>query len=332
MIKHKKIDKRERGMIARYLAEGKKLREIARMLCRSPSTISEEVKRNQVWGEKGFVYEAIQAQEECEVRKKKAGERIPLKNTWVYQYVMERLSHGWTPEQISGRLKRNHPLISSRRIGVETIYRYIYDPKNKDDMLWEYLPRGQHKRRKQKGRSVQRSHIPGRISISERPKRIDNRSEFGHHEGDTVEGKRSVGDGIHTEVERVSRMLFARKVEKITSEETSRVQVEIFTALPVQARKSTTLDNGKENHYHQRLQETLNMKTFFCHPYCSYERGTNENTNGLLRRYLPKKTDFSTLTQEELDEIVFEINNKPRKVLQYQTASEVFTSYCSDST
>ena len=140
MIKHKKIDKRERGMIARYLAQGKKLREIARMLCRSPSTISEEVKRNQVWSEKGFVYEAIQAQEECEVRKSKAGERIPLKNTWVYKYVMKHLSCGWTPEQISGRLKRNHPLISSRRIGVETIYRYIYDPKNKENMLPEALP------------------------------------------------------------------------------------------------------------------------------------------------------------------------------------------------
>lgn len=205
---------------------------------------------------------------------------------------MEHLSLGWTPEQISGRLKRNHPLISSRRIGAETIYRYIYDLKNKDEMLWEYLPRGQRKRRKQKGRTVQKSRIPGRISISRRPKRIDNRTEVGHHQGDTVEGKRSVGDGIHTEVERVSRMLFARKVEKIASEEKSIAQVEIFTALPVQARKSTMLDNGKEDHYHQRLQETLNMKTYFCHPYCSYERGTNENTNGLLRRYLPKKQAF----------------------------------------
>ncbi len=317
------------------LAQGKTIRTIARELYRSPSTISSEIARNQVWDGNKFIYESIIAQEEYENRKSKAGKRIPLKNKWVYQYVIDHLRLGWTPEQISGRLKRKHPLVKSRTVGMETIYRYIYDPRNTDDHLWEYLPRGQKKRKKQKGRSVHTCHIEARISISKRLAKVNKRKEFGHFEGDTVEGKRSVGDGIHTEVERVSRILFAKKVKAINSEETIKVQTEIFNRLPKLARKSVTLDNGRENHLHMELNKTLKMKTYFCHPYASYERGTNENTNGLLRRYLPKQTDFSTLTQDELDEIVLEINTRPRKVLQYQTAQEVFTSCinnCSDST
>ena len=132
-----------------------------------------------------------------------------------------------------------------------------------------------------------------------------------------------------------ARMFFAVKVNKINSEETIKAQTEIFEKLPSTTRKPVTLDNGRENHLHMKLNKILNMKTYFCHPYASYERGTNENTNGLLRRYLPKQTDFSTLTQDEFNEIVLEINNRPRKVLKYQTASEVFTSLinnCSDST
>ena len=335
MKNHKKIGKSERGLIARMLAQGKKIREIARKLCRSPSTISEEVSRNQVWDGDKFVYESIIAQEEYEKRKSIAGKREPLKNKWLYQYVIDHLQLGWAPEQISGRLKLKHPLIKSRTVGMETIYRYVYDPENKDEALWEYLPRGQKKRKKQKGRSVHKSHIKARISISKRLTKVNNRKEFGHFEGDSVEGRRSIGDGIHTEVERMSRMFFAVKVKAINSEETIKVQTEIFEKLPELARKSVTLDNGRENHLHMRLNKTLNMKTYFCHPYASYERGTNENTNGLLRRYLPKQTDFRTVTQEELDEMVLEINTRPRKVLKYQTALEVFTSLikdCSDST
>jgi len=335
MSNHTKINKKERGVISRMLAQGKKVREIGRYLCRSPSTISDEISRNQVWNGERFIYDAIVAQEEYEVRKSKAGKRAPLKNQWLYQYTVDHLQLGWAPEQISGRLKREHPLIKSRTVGMETIYRYIYDPKNKDDALWEYLPRGQKKRKKQKGRNVHTSHIKARVSISRRLSKVNKRQEFGHYEGDTVEGRRSVGDGIHTEVERVSRMLFAKKVDNINSEEAINVQIEIFGHLPKQARKSVTLDNGRENHLHMKLTEVLQMSTYFCHPYASYERGTNENTNGLLRRYVPKQTDFSTLTQEELDQIVFEINTRPKKVLKYQTPLEVFTSYldnCSDST
>ena len=152
---------------------------------------------------------------------------------------------------------------------------------------------------------------------------MNQRIEIGHWEGDTVEGKGHNG-GIHTEVERVSRYLAARKIGTINSEQTSIVQQEVFSKLPCSLRKSTTLDNGRENHLHMRLH-SLGMQTYFADPYSSWQRGTNENTNGLLRRYLPKKTSFTNLTQEELDDIVAEINNRPRKVLQYKTPVEILS-------
>jgi len=122
-------------------------------------------------------------------------------------------------------------------------------------------------------------------------------------------------------------MTFALKVTSITSEEGLKAQTEIFTNIPENARLSTTLDNGRENHFHKKLEQKVGIKTYFADPYSSWQRGTNEYHNGLIRRYLPKGTDFSTLTQEELDEIVTEINNRPRKVLGYQTPLEVFNKH-----
>ena len=328
MKHHNKLTEVERDRIAVMKASGKGVREIARTLKRSPSTVSDELKRN---GDKG-AYVAIQAQSDYERRKSKAGIRQPLKNKDVYKYVIGKLQEGWSPELIAGRLKRNHPKDPRWWISYETIYQYIYDPKNIDEGWWEYLPRKQKKRKKKNGRTVHRSRIPDRVSIHLRPGEVNQRAVFGHYEGDTVEGVRSVGDGIHTEVERVSRITFAVKVAKITSEEAIRAQQEIFEELPPVARGSTTLDNGRENHLHMKLRN-LNMKTYFADPYSSWQRGTNEFHNGLIRRYLPKGTDFSTITQEDLDDIVWEINNRPRKVLEYATPLEVFNqclSKCSD--
>jgi transposase, IS30 family len=234
------------------------------------------------------------------------------------------LRKGWSPEQIAGRLKEiEHPTDQHWNIHHETIYQFIYSKDNKDKKLWEYLPRKQKKRKKQTGRSVHRSQIPNRVSIHNRPEKVNKRSEFGHWEGDSVEGKRSEKDGIHTEVERVSRLLAAQKMKTITSKQAVIAQIRIFKNLPKHARRSTTLDNGKEHHHHSRLWE-LKMSTYFADPYSSWQRGTNENTNGLLRRYLPKGSSFQDLAQDELEDIVEEINNRPRKVLGYNTPREVF--------
>lgn len=314
MVKRVKLTEEERDRIALYKSQGISVREIGRRLHREHSTILREIQRNRF----GEYYVAIHAQHVAEQRKSAAGKRPPLKDKRTYSYVLEKLGQGWSPEQIAGRLC----LEQGRRIVChETIYQFIYAKETKEARLWEYLPRKQKRRKKQHGRATQKVRIPQRVSIHHRPKVINERRELGHWEGDTVEGK-AHKDGIHTEVERVSRFLLAQKVPAISSKETSRVQLQMFETLPMEARQSTTLDNGKENYLHTILN-TIGMKTFFADPYSSWQRGTNENTNGLLRRYLPKKTSFQNLTQEELDDIVREINNRPRKVLHYKKPIEV---------
>lgn len=319
MVKKEKITEEERDTIARLIHQGVSVREIGRVLNREHSTISRELKRNRF----GDHYVAIHAQHVSEERKSEAGKRVPLKNQKIYSYVLEKLKEGWSPEQIAGRLRLEHTDDSSWYIHHETIYQFIYAKENKEQALWEYLPRKQRRRKKQYGRSSQKVHIPNRVSIHARPEEINQRQEIGHWEGDTVEGK-GRRESIHTEVERVSRFLMAAKVSAITSAETAKVQLKLFEGLPQQARQSTTLDNGKENHLHTVLN-ILGMKTFFADPYSSWQRGTNENTNGFLRRYLPKKTSFHNLTQQELNDIVWEINNRPRKVLHYKTPTEIFS-------
>lgn len=266
----------------------------------------------------GDHYVAIHAQNLSKKRKSNAGKRTPLKDKKTYSYVLDKLEQGWSPEQIAGRIQLEQ---GKRILCHETIYQFVYSKDTKDQGLWEYLPRKQKHRKKQHGRSSQKIHIPNRVSIHVRPESINQRKELGHWEEDTVEGL-GKNHGIHTEVERVSRFLLAMKIPAITSEETAKVQLQMFEVLPKQARQSTTLDNGRENHLHTVLN-ILGMKTYFADPYSSWQRGTNENTNGLLRRYLPKKTSFHNLTQEKLNDIVWEINNRPRKVLHYKTPTEV---------
>jgi IS30 family transposase len=168
--------------------------------------------------------------------------------------------------------------------------------------------------------------IPNRVSIRHRPGEIGNREEFGHWEGDTIvgDGRRT---GIHTDVEGISRLVFAYKVSRIRAKETSAIQLWLFSRLPQLARQSTTLDNGSEHYLHTHLQEELGMQTYFADPYCSWQRGTNESTNGLIRRYFPKETDFHLVSQGGVNEVVIRLNNTPRKILGYQTPSEVFTAH-----
>lgn len=323
----KKLTPKERDRIARLNSQGCGIREIARQLDRSPSTISQEIRAGR-WHDHNVhtsVYVAIHAQNLRSKRATGSNKQPKLaSNIRLKAYVETRLRMGWSPEQISGRVQLDYPNDQSMRIGHEAIYRYIYAEEQTEQRFWEYLPRKQTKRRKRPGRKVKRSRIPDRVSIHKRPPGAADRTEFGHWEGDTVEGRRSVGDGIHTEVERVSRKLLAQKVGRIASRETALAQLKLFSRQPVAARKTTTLDNGRENKQHMKLNK-LGIQTYFADPYSSWQRGTNENTNGLLRRYLPKRTDFTNLTQAELDDIVAEINSRPRKVLGYKTPDEVYS-------
>lgn len=312
---HNKLTALEREQIAIFLVQNESLRAIARKLKRSDSTIRDELKRN-CFGEH---YVAVHAQAKAQTRVGKARKRHPLKNSSVYSYVLKKLRYGWSPEQISGRLKLKKPNNPYWQIHHETIYRFIYDPENKEKALWEYLPRKQKKRRKKYGRKAQKIRIPDRVSIHDRPIEIEGRLVFGHWEGDSVESKAHKG-GMHTEIERKTRFTMATFLKTLEAEETARVASQMYRDLPEQAKQSTTLDNGKEFAKHKKI----GIPTYFCDPYSSWQRGTNENTNGLIRRYLPKKTDFSKVTQNELDDIIWEINNRPRKCLGFYTPQEMF--------
>ena len=360
MDKHTKLTKSERVLIANWKKQGLCGNEISTRLGRDRSTIGRELKRNSTKVKVGkydeVIYEPEHAQFVAMQRKQKAfNAKQPLKNKDVYSYVLEHLRAGWSPEAISGRLrKQDHPCDPHWQICMETIYAFIYKEKtdltrqgliarsaldarlathnqaitvtDSDRPLYEFLRRKQIKRRHRSGRKVHRSHIPDRVSIHQRPEVVNNRTEFGHWEGDTVEG---IGhkNGVHTEVERVSRLIGAKFVKTIDSQSALDAQKQIFIPLPKKARRSTTLDNGKETHLHFKLRDDVGMETFHADPYSSFQRGTNENANGLIRCYFPKGTDFAKVSDEDLEDVIWELNNRPRKLLQYKTAQEVFNEH-----
>ena len=308
-----KLTAYERDLLAIWKTKGISNKGCARRLGRHPSTIGRELKRNYFRDQGGTRhYVAIHAQAKSRVREyKKAHSKHPLKNPDVYAWVTAKLRKGWSPDSIAGRLRLDHPGDKHWRICAETIYRWIYQPAQMEKGWYEYLRRKQKRRKTKTGRKAHRSHIPDRVSIRKRDEVVNKRLEFGHWEGDTVESKGRRG-GIHTEVERVSRKIAGKKINSMTSQETASVQKTIFLRMPKQARKSTTLDNGRENHHHYKLKK-VGMKTYFADPYSSWQRGTNEHGNWLLRYYFPKGTDFKTVPEEELQDVIKEINNRPRK-------------------
>lgn len=317
MKKHNKIQASERDQIALLLASKTPLREIARKLGRAFSSIREEVKRNS----HGGVYTSIKAEDISRSRNVTSRKTNPLKNPDIYKYVFDKLRCGWSPEEISGRLKRDND--GKAVICHETIYRYIYSPQGKRKNLSEYLVRRHRKRRTWYGRHKYQRGIPDRISIDLRPKVVNQRKRFGDWEVDSVEG-RYHRRGIHTFAERKTRKYGAKLIDKIDSEFGVNAQLKVFGGLPPKARRSATFDNGRENFNHTKLKIHLGMKTYFCDPNSAWQKGTNEHFNGVLRRYIPKKTDLTTITQFELDEIIEEINNRPLKCLKYETPNEAF--------
>ena len=308
----------ERDQIGTLLSSGLSLRAVARKLKRSVSSIWLETKRNSINGE----YFPIAAHRlSCE-RNLISQKKHARKNPAIWNYVIDKLRSGWSPEQIAGRLKRHNHGVTV--ISYETIYRYIYSPKGRENNLREYLVRAHKKRYPKHSRKSYRRGIPGRVSIDLRSKKVESKRTFGHWEADVVEGKGHSG-GIQTLLERKTRYYQARLLKKIDSEFGIKAQKKILSQFPNKARLTVTFDNGRENYNHQQLKRDLGINTYFCDPYSAWQKGSNENHNGILRRYIPKKTDLTNLPQWELDFILEEINNKPRKCLKYATPKESFT-------
>lgn len=360
-MKHKKFTQTERELLSQWRKEGVAKKECARRLGRDIRTIQRELIRNKTRVTVGkdweIIYEPVHAQSVAMERKQNASlAKQPLKNKKIYAYVIEHLRSGWSPEQIAGRLKLvDHPDDKSWHICHETIYQFIYKKKTDvtkeglrqksildktqkgkekssitvtdyDHPLWEYLRRKQTKRRKRNGRKVQRVRIPDRVSIHNRPKIIARRKQFGHWEGDSLVGKSHIS-GLHTEYERVSSLTRFERLERITAAETVIASKKIFGVLPEKARRSTTLDNGSENTDHVEVKAALGLQAYFADTYASWQRGGNENANLWIRYYFPKRTDFATITDEELRDVEWELNNRPRKRLKFKTPQEVFSEY-----
>ena len=313
------VSKEERDLICVFKAEGRSIREIGKLLNRSASTISRELRRNAPPIRIGR-YLSHKAQQRAEGRKSKAHRKKRLKSDQICQYVEDGLKLFWTPEQIAGRLSITNPSLS---ISHEAIYQYIYSERH--DLI-VYLPR-HHKKRQNRGhsRKHRKSHIPNRISIEERPEHIERRQQPGHWESDTISSRKSK-DSLVVTVERKTRLTLLSKIEQRLAEEVKNSLVWRLEAFPVHLRRSITYDNGTENTLHEKVNEQLGTVSYFCHPYASWEKGTIENTNGLIRRFFPKKTDFSKISQDDVKFVEFLLNNKPRKCLNYLTPNEVFNS------
>lgn len=334
MSKHRKLTKTERLLLSQWKNEGLSNIECGKRLSRDKSTIGRELKRNWIKVKVGkyheYIYEPEHAQVVAEGRKQNAFKaKQPLKSKQVFEYVIDNLRGGWSPEQIAGRLRYvEYPDDSSWWICHETIYRYIYSGKYifEDRPLFEYLRRKQKRRRKRGGRKAHRLNIPDRVSIHQRPKEVDKRRKPGHWEGDSLVGL-GRKSGLHTEYERVSSLIRFEKMKALTALEALAASEKIFAPLPDDLKRSTTWDNGSEHVSHTELTRQTGIAVYFADPYSAYQRGGNENCNLWIRYYFPKGTDFSKVDDEELSDVEWELNNRPRKRLQYKTPQEVFDSY-----
>jgi len=327
MNKNKHLTIKERETIQLMLWEKKSIRMIAKKLNRPPSTVSREIERN--LPPERRVYAPRLAHQRALEKRKSRGRKDRLKNEKIRSYVISHLKKKWSPEQIAGRIQSD----INERISHEAIYQYIYyqihrngygDLKPNCEDLRIYLRR-KRKRRVSKGaRRCQRCFKPKGTIIDERPAIVEERKRIGDWESDTVESK-NYKPGINTLVERQTGLVFISKLFDKTSKSTTTAIVKRLNFLPEKAKQTITFDNGTENSNWQELERKTNVKTFFCHTYSSWERGTNENTNGLIRDYFPKKTDFTKVSDREIKRVEHDLNNRPRKRLNYKTPLEVFS-------
>jgi IS30 family transposase len=316
--RHLTVNQRER--VAKMYHEGHSLADMAKALRRSKSTVSRELSRNGT--PIRHLYSPCRAHGRSEERRSKASRRPRIMNEKVRTYIREKLKLGWSPEIIAGRLPLEH---RGLHISHEAIYQYLYDCRTKDRKELILSLRRAHRMRKHKGigRKVRKTKIPNRIPIESRPKSVGSRRRYGHWEGDTMESRKSP-PVLNSLVERKSRVLMLTKLERKAARETKKAVVKRLCGLPKALRRTITLDNGTENTLHEEITAETGAKCFFARPYASWQRGTNEQTNGMVRWYLPKGTDFRNITDEQVAEVESRINNRPRKCLKFRTPLEVF--------
>jgi len=314
---YKHLNSHERDLLAVYRSEGRSLRQIARLLGRDPGTVSRELRRNAPPIRTGY-YLAHRAHQRATERNRRSRTHRRLKTAVIRRYAAYLLRRGWSPELIAGRLRLRG---TGPTITHEAIYQWIYAEARH---LIPCLARA-HRRRKRRGYSRRhtKSHIPQRVSIRKRPACVDARLELGHWETDTVISRRSTA-ALQVTVERATRYA---KLAKLPAREAHAMSVALTRRLshyPAALRRSLTYDNGSENTHHLRTNRILGTRSYFCEPFHSWERGTVENTIGLVRRFFPKRTDFATISKSRLQSVEYWLNRRPRKCLGFKTPAEAF--------
>lgn len=314
---------KERYVISHMKIAGFSLREIGRRLGRVHTSISREIARNRPTYADDAVYWYYATQKIANERLHIARSHYRQNHKPLIDYVKDKLRLEWPPEAIAERLQLDYPADERMRISHETIYHWIYNNVRDTGKLHIHLRRRHKKRRRQKRYGSGRRFIPGRISIDQRPAVVESRERFGDWEGDSLEGAKGTG-ALATHVERKSRYLVAAKLMDKKAATMNAQSIQAFLKVPRTMRQTLTVDNGKEFSQFKELEAKTGLKVYFADPYAAWQRGTNENTNGLLRQYFPKGIDFNNVTEEEICRVVKKINHRPRKCLNYRTPHEVF--------
>jgi len=310
------LNEENRFEIYEHKHDGLSIREIAEKIGKSPSTISRELKRNK--SSRG--YRPKRASEKTISRKKNARKLIKMDAELIAKIEM-MLDEDWSPEQISGYLAKENINISH-----ESIYKHIWRDKKIGGKLYMHLRHGHKRRNRKRGKKEARGQIKNKVSIHDRPKIIDEKGRIGDWEIDLVVGKDHKGF-IVTVVERVSKYTVAAYSEFKDSSSILKAVVKLLNPLKAVVH-SITSDNGKEFADHEAIAKTLSLKYFFADPYSSWQRGLNENTNGLLRQYFPKKSSFGMITECLLKAVIDKLNHRPRKTLDFLSPFQIFSHEC----
>lgn len=324
--KYRRLSTAEREEISRGLAQGEGILAIGQRLGRSVSTISREIDRNN--GKSGYRALSAGNRARAAASARRHGKRRLMSNERLNRYVVEKLRRHWSPEEIVKRMREEYPFDMTMRISHEAIYQYIY-----------VLPRGELKailikalrqervwrRRKHKGQNSEemRGKIADMLSIEERPREVAERTIPGHWEGDLIMGKYK-RSALGTLVERTTRKTLLVPLKQKDAQSVRNAYAHTLRSLPKEMAKTLTYDQGKEMSEHKQFTIDTGIQVYFSHPGSPWERGTNENTNGLIRQYFPKGTDFSKVSHREIRRVERELNDRPRKVLHWKKPDEVF--------
>jgi len=337
-VHYEQLAAEERGVIMAMTSNGSSGRAIGRLLHRSPSTITRELARNghradarpARMGRPRLPYDALRAGSRARrLRRKPRVCRKLHPQGALWQRVRMLMTQGWSPEQVARRLRRDHPDQPEWWVSHETIYTALYAiPRGALRREWVALLR-QHKgeRRPTGQASNRRGQMQDLPSIHDRPAEVNERLLPGHWEGDVIKGARN-RSSVGTLVERTTRFVLLVKLDGATAHDALTGFRRAFLSLPEAMRKTLTYDQGKEMARYRALAQDTGLSIYFADPRSPWQRGTNENTNGLLRQYLPKGTDLSTYSDEDLQSIAWRLNNRPRKTLDFQTPAEVFFPLC----